>query len=191
MQNVADKDMAAHFLAWQCRLRQIAMREHGGRPGPGMAPQVTLPSGEVVLPAMAVLLLPKKPEETTTLFEFQARKSNDPRQVYEAGLKFLQADYYHKPKRFKDRLLAVFPGQSHAAGRLTAADHCLLTFDQFSQVWILPCKAKALNAKHAARRHALSHNRLFNPATPGDATVLAFKPDWGKAQAQPMPPGVG
>ena len=29
-----------HFLAWQCRIRQIAMRQDGGRPSPGMRPRV-------------------------------------------------------------------------------------------------------------------------------------------------------
>ena len=28
------------FLDWQCRIRQVAMREEGGRPSPGMRPRV-------------------------------------------------------------------------------------------------------------------------------------------------------
>lgn len=191
MENVNDEVMAGHFIAWQCRLRQIAMRDGGGRPSPGMTPQLSLASGEVLMPALTVLVVPRDPEETTTFFEFQARKSNDPRQVYEAGLKFLQADYFHKPARFEDRVVAQFGGGSQAAERLIAAEECLLTFEQFSQVWILACTASRLHNNDPARAHVLAHNRLFNPKMAPDTQVLSFQPVWGKAQAQPMPPGLG
>ena len=29
-----------HFLGWQCRVRQLAMRQAGGRPTSGMRPEV-------------------------------------------------------------------------------------------------------------------------------------------------------
>lgn len=190
MQRVSDEEMARHFVAWQCRLRQIAMREAGGRPSPGMTPQVSLATGEVIMPAMATLLVPRKPEETTQFLEFQARKSNDPRQVYETGLKFLQADYFHKPKRFDDRVVAQFGSGSQTARLLATAGECLLTFDQFSQVWILSCSVTLLGRADATRAHALAHNRIFSPKSPSDAEVLSFQPIWAKAQAQPMPPGL-
>ena len=34
-----------HFLGWQCRIRQIAMRQEGGRPSPGMRPRRAHHSG--------------------------------------------------------------------------------------------------------------------------------------------------
>ena len=30
------------FLRWQCRVRQMAMRDNAGRPGEGMIPELTL-----------------------------------------------------------------------------------------------------------------------------------------------------
>lgn len=36
MKPVAAKTLRDDFIAWQCRIRQIAMRQDGGRPSPGM-----------------------------------------------------------------------------------------------------------------------------------------------------------
>src|SRR5262245_24708716 len=37
---VKSNSLREDFLAWQCRIRQIAMRQDGGRPSPGMRPRV-------------------------------------------------------------------------------------------------------------------------------------------------------
>ena len=87
-----------HFLGWQCRIRQIAMRQDGGRPSPGMRPRVLTTAGRELSPALTVLIVPKEPEESTAFFRFQVQKSRDPRDIYERGLAFLQADYFQQPK---------------------------------------------------------------------------------------------
>ena len=38
------------FLGWQCRLRQMAARESGGRPSSGMRPRVTTREGHEIAP---------------------------------------------------------------------------------------------------------------------------------------------
>ncbi len=43
----AKGDIRDHFLAWQCRIRQMAMREQGGRPSPGMRPRVLTVAGRI------------------------------------------------------------------------------------------------------------------------------------------------
>ncbi len=47
-----------HFLGWQCRVREYAMRNDEGRPTPGMCPTVFLESGEQVASALTLLLVP-------------------------------------------------------------------------------------------------------------------------------------
>ena len=42
------QNLRDHFLAWQCRIRQIAMRQDGGRPSPGMRPRVLNTAGREV-----------------------------------------------------------------------------------------------------------------------------------------------
>ncbi len=172
------------FLAWQCRIRQIAMREHGGRPSPGMRPRLLDPDGRELAPALTVLMLPLDPAESTAFFRFQVMRSTDPRDIYERALGFLQADYFQRPETFSDRLLAVLPEASEVAATLVAERTCRLDFEQFSQSYRLPCAARALRGDDPARQAAIWHNRLFNPALPETVHVIAFQPDWASASAQ-------
>ena len=174
-----------HFLGWQCRIRQIAMRQDGGRPSPGMRPRVLAASGEEIASALTVLIVPKAPAETSAFFRFQVQKTPDPRDIYERGLAFLQADFFQQPATFSDRLTAVLPAASPLATALLDAGACVLEFDQFRQFYRLPCIVSALAAGDPAREATLWHNRLFNPALPDDVRILAFQPDWPKAEARP------
>ncbi|MGA7458330.1 MAG: hypothetical protein WBW51_13565, partial [Methyloceanibacter sp.] len=88
------KTLREDFLAWQCRIRQIAMRRDGGRPSPGMRPRVRDRSGRELSPALTVLSLPRDPAESTDFFRFQVMKTADPRDLYERALTYLQADYF-------------------------------------------------------------------------------------------------
>ena len=96
-------DLRDHFLGWQCRIRQIAMRQDGGRPSPGMRPRVLTAAGRELSPAATVLLVPRDPMESTALFRFQVQKSTDPRDVYQRGLAFLQSDYFQQPETFSSQ----------------------------------------------------------------------------------------
>lgn len=161
------------------------MRQDGGRPSPGMRPRVLDPSGGEIAPALTVLLVPKKPQESTAFFCFQVMRTPDPRELYERGLAYLQADYFLRPEAFSDRLAAVLADDSAAAARLTEAGRCALDFRQSGQTYFLPCKVKLLKSDDPAREAALCHNRLFNPALPETVHVLAFKPDWTSACSEP------
>ena len=158
------------------------MRADGGRPSPGMRPRVLDDSGGELAPALTVLLVPREPEESTAFFRFQVMRSADPRDLYQRGLAHLQADYFHRPQGFSDRMTAVLDAASPLAARLLAEKHCVLAFDQFSQRWRLPCAVFRLGADETAREASLWHNRIFNPSLPDDVSVLQFKPDWATAE---------
>ena len=185
----AAKNLREEFLAWQCRIRQIAMRQDGGRPSPGMRPRLLGTAGREILPALTVILLPRHPAESTTFFRFQVMRSADPRELYERALGFLQADYFQQPASFSDQLLAILPEGSKVAAALVADGRCILEFEQFSQAYRLPCAVSALQPDDAARDAAIWHNRLFNPALPETVHVIAFKPDWASAKAEKMREG--
>jgi hypothetical protein len=176
-----------HFRAWQCRVRQIAMRQDGGRPSPGMRPRVLDTAGREIAPALTVLIVPKDSAETTALFRFQVQKTSDPKDVYERGLALLQADYFQQPETFSDRLTALLPGGSALSTTLLAERACILEFDQFRQIYRLPSKVSSLPSGDPAREATIWHNRLFNPSLPDDVQVLAFRPDWDLAEATPAP----
>jgi hypothetical protein len=179
------KNLRDQFLAWQCRIRQIAMREHGGRPSPGMRPRVLSGRGREITPALTVLILPAEPEEAISFFRFQVMRSADPRDLYERGLAYLQADYFQDPAAFSDRLSAIFPGGSPLAASLIEKGKCVLLFEQFGQGYHLPCAVYDLEPGDQAREAAVWHNRLFNPALPEMVHVVAFQPDWASARSLP------
>jgi hypothetical protein len=185
----AKKDIRDHFLGWQCRIRQIAMREQGGRPSPGMRPRVLASSGQELAPALTVLMIPAEPEESTAFFRYQVMRTADPRDVYERALAYLQAEYFQMPGTFSDTLVSVLPHGSELAATLTGEERCVLEFDQFNQRYRVPCAVRKLPAGDAQREAAVWHNRLFNPALPQAIHVLAFKPDWASALADPGPQG--
>jgi hypothetical protein len=180
----APTDIRDRFLAWQCRIRQIAMREQGGRPSPAMRPRLLDAAGREIVPALTVLLLPREPAESTALFRFQVMRSADPRDVYENALRFLQADYFQRPETFSDRLIAVLPEESSIAATLRSRAKCSLEFEQFGQLYRLPCTTRLLKPRDPARDAAIWHNRLFNPALPETVHVVAFQPDWASARSQ-------
>ena len=82
-------------------------------------------------------------------------------------------------------MTALFSAGSALAEDLRAAGDCLLAFDQFSQSYRMFCGARALAPGDPAFQATYWHNRLFNPALPGEVTVLALRPDWASAQAEP------
>jgi len=164
------------------------MRQDGGRPSPGMRPRILSTAGREIAPAVTVLLMPRTPEESTAFLRFQVQKSNDVRDIYERGLGFLQADYFQEPRGFDGRLVAVFPQTSAIAATLVNEGDCVLEFEQFRQRYRLPGRAAELPPGDASREAALWHNRIFNPTLPDDVQVLAFRPDWASATADPAPP---
>ena len=183
MKPVAAKTLRDDFLAWQCRIRQIAMRQDGGCPSPGMRPRVLNTNGRELSPALTVLIIARDSSESTDFFRFQVMKNADPRELYERALTYLQADYFQRPAEFGDLLTAALPPKSEVAATLIRDGRCVLEFDQFSQRYRLPCAAFETEAGEAIREATLWHNRLFNPSLPDDVLVLGFRPDWRSAEA--------
>ncbi|MGH6736918.1 MAG: hypothetical protein ACRECX_12715 [Methyloceanibacter sp.] len=184
MSKAERKKLRDKFLLWQCRLRQIAMREDGGRPAPGMCPRVLDASGAELAPRIIVLILPKAPAESTAFFRFQLMKSPDPRERYEKALHYLQADYFQEPEGFSDVMVATLSHDAPLATQILTAKRCTLVFAQGRHGYRVPCKAKALKEDDAAREAAIWHNRVFNPALPDAVHVVAFEPDWASARAE-------
>ncbi len=181
----AAQALRAHFLGWQCRVRQYAVRQGGGRPTGGMRPRALLTDPEVDLGPVTVLINQREPHEATSQFRHLARKTHDPVERYNGALKLLSAAYYQRPEAFSDELTALFGAVSDLADRLLAGGRCRLLFEQFSQSYDLPCRLRELPEDHPAYQATYWHNSLFNPNIPGGARVLAFHPDWSQALADP------
>lgn len=179
--------LRAHFLGWQCRLRQMSARQAEGRPSAGMRPRALDCAGVEFAPAITVLLVPSEAGPAAMRFRHMMRRTKDPAQRRDDALKLLAATFYQHPGDFSDRLTALFEPGSALAGRLVGAGACRLDFEQYSQRYRLPCALSELAPDDPARQATYWHNSLFNPALPADVRVLAFTPDWARAEADPPP----
>jgi hypothetical protein len=177
--------LRAHFLGWQCRVRQYAIRQGGGRPTSGMCPRVLLTRPMADLGRITVLINKSEPSQATSQFRHLVRKTHDPVERYQNALKVLAAAYYQRPEEFSDEPTALFGEASETADRLLADGRCRLLFEQYSQSYDLPCTLRLLPEDHPAFQATYWHNSLFNPNIPGGVRVLAFRPDWSTATADP------
>jgi hypothetical protein len=180
----AAQALRAEFIGWQCRLRQLAARQDGGRPSAGMRPRVATLAGDELAAAVVVLISELEPENSTQQFKFHYLKTQDPNERYDKVLEFLQGPYFQQPAAFSDVLTALFAPGSELATRLLTEGRCVLEFQQFSQGYRIPCAVTRLPPTHPRHQATYWHNRLFNENMPPGVEVLAFTPDWAHAGSE-------
>ena len=185
MKQLGDKLRLA-FLGWQCRLRQLAVREGDARPTAGMRPRLLV--GGQDGGAITVVITLKAPEASTAEFRHMVWRTFDQRERYQAALRYLQSAYFQDPSRFDDRLTAVFSADSELPGKLSGRHDCVLAFEQFSQrFWLNIVAVELLEPDDPAFQATYWHNALFNPSLPAAVQIVAFEPDWSQARAEPSP----
>ncbi|MEX0923044.1 MAG: hypothetical protein WD489_11395 [Rhodovibrionaceae bacterium] len=179
--------LKASFLGWQCRVRQIAMRQEDGKPSPGICPEVILPGAEEPLGAIITLIHPQDPYETTMHFQHMVKQTHDPRERLESALKLLSSTYYQDSPSFSDLITALFRPGSEGGERIARAEACTLHFAQFSQSFTLPCEVRRLTRQDPFFQATFWHNSLFNEGLSEESLILGFKPDWARAESDPPP----
>lgn len=173
------------FLGWQCRLRQMAVRNAGGRPTSGMRPRLSLNEGAVDLGSITILVVKADPQETTDQFRHMARRTHDPAERYKAAQNFLAAAYFQGAADFSDELTVLFAAESEIVRRLLAAQGCQLHFEQYSQRFLLPCDVRRFRPGDPFYEATYWHNSLYNTNLPAAVDILGFQPDWARAEADP------
>ncbi len=173
------------FLKWQCRVRQMAMRDNEGRPDDGSMPALTLkdasePMGHIITVLSKTPAFSKTPE-----MRHMATKTQDPAAIRESALKFFSEFYYQKGAEFSDTLTATFPPDSLGAQTIRRGETCRLDFTAFNQRFSLQCRVWKLTAKNPLWQSTYWHNRLFNPGLPETTVILGFEPDWSASTAVP------
>ena len=182
---VSAQVVCKHFLGWQCRLRQLGIRQGGGRPTSGMRPTVMIPGRSGTLGQITVLIVKRESQEYTAQFRHMVLKTQDPAERYASALKFLAAAYYQQPEGFSEEMTALFAVDSAFAAGLLQAKHCVLNFEQYSQRYLIPCSVRELAKEEPAFQATYWHNRLFNSSLPGDIRMLGFQPDWASVEMDP------
>lgn len=184
MSKPAAAALRARFIGWQCRLRQLAVREAGGKPSAGMRPQVLSSAGQELAAAITVLVVPNNPGDSTRLFQYQVLRTQDPLERYDKALAVLAGGYFQQPREFSDVMTALFAASSTLADTLRRLGRCRLHFEQHGHAYRLPCKVQELAPDHALYQSTYWHNRLYNARLPADVRVLTFKPVWSRAAFQ-------
>lgn len=173
------------FLKWQCRVRQMAMRDHEGQPDDAIMPAVVL-QGESEPLGQIITVLNKLPRFSVTAeLTHMARKTNDPAQIRDQAIRFFSATHYQKHREFSDTLTATFPPGSPGAARICAATACRLVFDAYAQRFDVHCQVSRLDKRAPDYLATAAHNRLFNTGLHPDTEILAFQPDWSLSTADP------
>ena len=174
-----------HFLGWQCRVRQYAMRNGEGRPTPGMRPDVLLEDGKEVASAVTLLLVPDLLQDSILQFRFMALITQDPQERYKKAVQLLSASFYQNVENFSGLMTGVFSRSSETVNRLKKNQRCVLEFDFQQQKFRVPAGIKVLLKKNPKYEFTYWHNFLFNPHLSPDVTVLGFEPDWSDSSADP------
>ena len=173
------------FLRWQCRVRQISMRENFGRPDGAIKPRLTLnrdsePVGNIIT------VLSKNPSHSKTPeMRHMVQSIFDPSQRREKAIQFFSEIYYQKPQQFSDTLTAAFSPDSPVAEVICAAKACSLTFDSYGQRFDLDCIVSTLTKNNPLFQATWWHNKLFNPHLLPGTVILGFEPDWSRSSAEP------
>jgi hypothetical protein len=170
------------FLGWQCRIRQLAVREEGGRPSSGMRPRVAATDGRELAQGITVLIVHAEPWDSAQLFRHQYLKTQDPVERYDKALEITAASYFQYPRAFSDVMTALFGPDSALADALLTLGRCVLEFSQFSQSYHLPCVVEDMAEDDGFYQATYWHNKLYNPNLPAGVRVLAFTPDWSRAR---------
>lgn len=173
------------FLRWQCRVRQLTMRDNLGRPDDAVTPALTLPGAAEPMGHIITVMHKSAQYSKTPEFMHMVRRTEDPAQRREKALQFFSENYYQKAAEFTDMLTATFPPGSPGAEAIRAAGACRLDFAAYGQSFAVQTRVWRLTEPHPLHASTLWHNRLFNPGLPPDTVVLGFEPDWEASSADP------
>lgn len=177
----AAEALREEFLHWQCRIRQMAMREQAGRPSRGMRPTVLSQQGEELSAGIVVLIHKEDSKESTAFFRHQMLQTQDPVERWEKAIDYLAATYFQRHREFSDTLTALFGPGPGLPDRLLDHRHLILEFYEFSRRYRIPCTVEELSETDPVFQGTYWHNRLFNPNLPAGIRILAFQPDWPHA----------
>lgn len=179
--DVAAQQLRDDFIGWQCRLRQLSVRQAGGRPLEGMRPRALSPAGDALSSGIIVLLVERDPAETTQMLRYQCKKTNDPTERYDKILELLSSAYFQHPAKFSDQMTALFGAPSDLPAHLLHHGQCILEFEQFTEAYRVPCAVAELPEAHDLYQATYWHNHMFNPNMPPQIRILSFRPDWPHA----------
>ncbi|MFK7892365.1 MAG: hypothetical protein AB8B63_16225 [Granulosicoccus sp.] len=177
-------ELMEQFLRWQCRVRQMSMRDAHGKPDDGITPALTLPGNNEPMGHIITVLSKWGGYSKTPEMRHMVKRTNDPAHRREKAVEYFSSAFYQNIHEFSDSLTATFPPHSKGARVIEQAGECTLTFSAYSQAFDLICTVSQLSENNPLYQATFWHNLLFNPNLHPQTTVLQFKPDWDRSTSQ-------
>lgn len=174
-----------HFVGWQCRLREYALRNNNGRPTRGISPRVLSENLDELNSSIILLLIPKNPLESIFQFRFLAKKTNDPNERYKKTIQLLSSTFFQHIGDFDGVMTGLFPKNSLTATKILNGGKIFLDFDYQRQSFKIHCSVDELKNEEIGYQFTYWHNFLFNPKMSPESRVLIFRPDWSNSFANP------
>ena len=147
-----NRELMEQFLRWQCRVRQIAMRDKQGQPDDAITPSLTLAGHTEPLGHIITLLCKWGAYSITPEMKHMVKRTNDPAQRREKALQYFSSTHYQKFREFSDALTATFPPNSPGCEKIVAAGECTLTFEAYGQRFDLVCSINRLEKNYIQTR---------------------------------------
>ena len=174
-----------HFIGWQCRVRQYAMRNGEGRPSPGMRPDVILEDGKEVASSVTLLLVPELLQDSIRQFRYMAMKTHDPLERYKKAIQLLSSTFYQNVESFGGLMTGLFSRNSKTVNSLLKNQRCILEFNFQQQKFRVIADIKFMSKNNLEYEFTYWHNYLFNPYLSPDVSVIGFEPVWSETIADP------
>lgn len=171
------------FIHWQCRAREISMRDHQGRPDDAIKPYLILDGETQELGQIITVLSRLRLYSQTPEMMHLVKSKVDPAACQEAALQLFSENYYQKSFQFSDVLTAGFPPSSTLAKLICDKMNCQLIFEYYSQRFELVCKATKIRKDDHLFQATWWHNRIFNPHLNPETIIIGFEPNWKASKA--------
>ena len=179
-----NSELKEQFLRWQCRVRQLAMRDKQGRPDDAITPTLYLDDDTQPMGRVITLISKRGVHSKTPEFKHMVKRTHDPAQRRDKALEYLSSTYFQHINEFSDSLTSTFPPGSKGALQIAESGLCTLMFEAYNQRFRLRCSVTRLREDHPLFQATFWHNMLFNPGLHPDIEVLQFEPDWDISSAE-------
>lgn len=175
--------LKANFMRWQCRVRQMAMRDNAGHPDEGSMPALTLSGQQEPLGHIITLLSKREAYSQIPEMRHMFKKTYDPAKIRDEALKFFSEVYYQKAQQFSEVMTSTFTPDSAGAAAILESGGCTLRFEAYNQRYDVACQAARLTPEDYLYQATWSHNQLFNPGLRPETIIMAFTPDWNESSS--------
>ena len=183
--NSTSNSLKLAFLRWQCRVRQIAMRENGGRPDSSITPALILSGAKSPLVRLVTVISKLPDYSKVSEMRHMVKSTHDPAQRRGEAVEFFSGGYFQAASEFSDILTATFSPESKQVEEIISNINCLLVFEKYGQRFDVFCMASLLSFEHPYFQATWWHNMLFNSRLHPKTVILGFQPQWAKSSAHP------